>query len=88
MLGLGNGRDGALGAAHEFLGGSSFGCGWFGYFVLADLPAFQETQAVISNEFQDAISWQRKCLLNIARSGRFSSDRTIREYARDIWGVS
>lgn len=58
------------------------------YLVLADLPAFLEAQAAISNQFQDAVGWQRKCLLNIARSGRFSSDRTIREYARDIWGLS
>jgi hypothetical protein len=33
------------------------------------------------------MEWSRKCLLNIASAGKFSSDRTIAEYARDIWGV-
>ncbi len=37
---------------------------------------------------QDPIAWTKKCVLNIAASGKFSSDRTIAEYAREIWGVS
>jgi len=37
---------------------------------------------------QDPIAWTKKCILNIAASGKFSSDRTITEYARDIWGVT
>jgi starch phosphorylase len=37
---------------------------------------------------QDPIAWTKKCILNIAASGKFSSDRTIAEYARDIWGVA
>lgn len=37
---------------------------------------------------KDPIAWTKKCLLNIAASGKFSSDRTIAEYARDIWGVT
>ena len=36
---------------------------------------------------QDPIAWTKKCILNIAASGKFSSDRTIAEYARDIWNV-
>ena len=36
---------------------------------------------------QDRLKWSRKCLINIASSGRFSSDRSIIEYAEDIWGV-
>ena len=38
--------------------------------------------------FQDPIAWTKKCILNIASSGKFSSDRTIAEYAREIWGVT
>ena len=34
---------------------------------------------------RDPLNWQRKCLLNIAKAGYFSSDRTIAEYNRDIW---
>jgi starch phosphorylase len=37
---------------------------------------------------QDPIAWTKKCILNIAASGKFSSDRTIAEYARDIWNVT
>jgi hypothetical protein len=37
---------------------------------------------------QDPIAWTKKCILNIAASGKFSSDRTIAEYAREIWGVT
>jgi hypothetical protein len=36
---------------------------------------------------QDPLAWTRKCILNIAASGKFSSDRTIAEYAREIWNV-
>lgn len=36
---------------------------------------------------QDPLQWAKMCVLNIASSGKFSSDRTISEYARDIWGV-
>jgi hypothetical protein len=38
--------------------------------------------------FQDPIAWTKKCLLNIAAAGKFSSDRSIGEYARDIWNVT
>ena len=41
----------------------------------------------MDTEFLQPEVWARKCLLNIAGMGRFSSDRTIAEYARDIWGV-
>jgi len=57
------------------------------YFVLADLAAFIDIQERVSREYQDHDLWARKCILNVARSGKFSSDRTIREYAREIWGI-
>ena len=38
--------------------------------------------------YADRQSWLRKSALNIARVGEFSSDRTVREYARDIWGLT
>jgi starch phosphorylase len=41
----------------------------------------------VSADFRDQKAWHRTALLNIARMGMFSSDRTIREYARDIWKV-
>jgi glycogen phosphorylase len=55
------------------------------YFVLADLPEYIATQDRAETDYSDRMAWARRSLLNIARSGRFSSDRTIREYASEIW---
>jgi starch phosphorylase len=57
------------------------------FFLLADFEAYVHAQELISADFRDPKAWHRKALLNIARMGMFSSDRTIREYAKDIWGV-
>jgi starch phosphorylase len=58
------------------------------YFLLADFAAYIETQAEISREYVERARWSRKAILNVARIGTFSSDRTIREYGREIWGVN
>src|SRR5216684_8178796 len=55
------------------------------YFVLADFAAYLATQDEISRQYAGRRSWTKKAILNVARIGRFSSDRTVREYARDIW---
>ena len=57
------------------------------YVHLADLAPYVETQRRVDEAYLDRQSWQRKSLLNIARMGKFSSDRTISEYARDIWHI-
>src|SRR5262249_34169371 len=57
------------------------------YFHLADLEAYLAAQEAAAHLFQDRHAWARKAILNVARMGKFSSDRTIQEYARDIWGV-
>ncbi|AIM15999.1 glycogen/starch/alpha-glucan phosphorylase [Neobacillus sedimentimangrovi] len=57
------------------------------YFVLKDFASYAETQRKIEEAFKDQISWQKKCLVNIAHAGYFSSDRTIKEYAKDIWDI-
>lgn len=58
------------------------------YFLLADFDAYQATQARIREHYKDRHHWARMCLVNIAKSGYFSSDRTIEEYARDIWHLN
>jgi starch phosphorylase len=58
------------------------------YFHLADLPAYIETQHRVDDLFRQPAAWTSKAILNVARIGRFSSDRTIAEYARDIWGIA
>ncbi len=55
------------------------------YFLLADFDAYREAQQKINVLYQDRANWSRMCLVNIAKSGYFSSDRTIEEYVRDIW---
>jgi starch phosphorylase len=58
------------------------------YMHLADLKSYVETQERLSAlHARDRAGWLRKAVLNVAASGRFSSDRTIREYARDIWNA-
>ncbi|MDO4367061.1 MAG: glycogen/starch/alpha-glucan phosphorylase, partial [bacterium] len=46
-----------------------------------------EAQDRVDATYRDAGEWNRRSLVNIARSGRFSSDRAVMEYARDIWHV-
>ncbi len=55
------------------------------YLVLADFSSYRDCQQKVSAAYTDMDSWVRMSILNSARSGLFSSDRTIREYARDIW---
>jgi starch phosphorylase len=57
------------------------------YFHLADLPGYIEAQVRAGEEFRHPTVWSRKAILNIARIGKFSSDRTISEYARAIWNI-
>ncbi|MBP7175337.1 MAG: glycogen/starch/alpha-glucan phosphorylase [Thermoclostridium sp.] len=55
------------------------------YYILLDLPDYIEAKLRVNKDYNDREEFARKCLVNIANSGYFSSDRTIREYAWDIW---
>ncbi|HEY7152644.1 MAG TPA: glycogen/starch/alpha-glucan phosphorylase, partial [Gemmataceae bacterium] len=55
------------------------------YMHLADLTPYTQTQQRVGELYADRDAWCRKAILNVAYSGKFSSDRTIREYAADIW---
>jgi glycogen phosphorylase len=57
------------------------------FFHLADLPSYLEVQEQVGREFKDPSTWAYKAILNVARIGKFSSDRTVREYAREIWHI-
>jgi starch phosphorylase len=58
------------------------------FMVLEDFAAYKEAQERIARAYKDTTGWTKMAVLNVARCGRFSSDRTIREYADDIWKVS
>ncbi|RWZ58718.1 glycogen/starch/alpha-glucan phosphorylase [Halobacillus fulvus] len=57
------------------------------YFVLKDFADYAFTQQRVSKDYLNQRQWNAKSLVNIAKSGKFSSDRTIQEYARDIWKI-
>ncbi|MDX9873090.1 MAG: glycogen/starch/alpha-glucan phosphorylase, partial [Clostridia bacterium] len=57
------------------------------FFVLRDFDAYVEAQKELEKKFRDKSLWRSMCLRNIAYSGSFSSDRSIWEYAREIWGI-
>ncbi|TCJ18915.1 glycogen/starch/alpha-glucan phosphorylase [Parasulfuritortus cantonensis] len=57
------------------------------YMLLADFQSYVDCQADVGEAYRDKERWSRMAILNVARSGKFSSDRTIRDYCRDIWRV-
>jgi starch phosphorylase len=59
---------------------------WFQ--VCADFTAYYDKQREVDQAWKDQATWMRRAVLNTANMGRFSSDRTIRGYARDVWNVS
>ena len=81
-------EDGALKELHTAI---LEGASWHQpdhYFVCKDFESYLETKLqAIRDVRKDETAFARKCLMNVACAGKFSSDRTIREYAKDIWGV-
>jgi starch phosphorylase len=57
------------------------------YMVFADYQSYIDRQDEVSEAFRDKKRWTRMAILNVARIGKFSSDRSIREYCEKIWGV-
>jgi starch phosphorylase len=57
------------------------------YLLLADYESYINQQALVSETFVDVPRWTKMSILNVARSGYFSSDRSIREYCDHIWNV-
>ncbi len=58
------------------------------FFVLADYASYVGCQEKMEGTYSDEDRWTNMAILNVARSGKFSSDRAIREYAKGIWGIS
>jgi starch phosphorylase len=77
------GEHGVFSLVHDSLlsGGDPF-------MVLADFRSYSDAHARVDAAYRDKAGWAKMAILNAARMGKFSSDRTIREYARDIWALT
>ena len=57
------------------------------YYVLADFDSFKKTQEKVFEDYKDKKKWAQKCFANLYCSGKFSSDRTIKQYVDEIWNI-
>lgn len=57
------------------------------YLLLLDLESYISCQNEVNLAFQDVTTWTRKAILNVSRMGKFSTDRTIKQYSEEIWGI-
>ncbi|MDP3981535.1 MAG: glycogen/starch/alpha-glucan phosphorylase [Chlamydiota bacterium] len=57
------------------------------YFICADFEPYCKMQDIVSRTYLEKEEWTKKSIINVSKAGRFSSDRTIREYAKEIWKV-
>ena len=57
------------------------------FMVLADFAAYAMCQKEVARVFKDREDWTRRAIRNVAAMGKFSSDRTIREYSDEVWGT-
>jgi glycogen phosphorylase len=57
------------------------------YFLFADYQSYIDCQHKASQAYRDREHWTKMAILNVARMGKFSSDRSIREYCQDIWNI-
>jgi len=81
-------RSGAFGWADFFHPVCDAVCGGADYYLLAnDFESYLDAQRRVDEAYADQRRWNKMSILSVAGSGKFSSDRTIREYAEDIWDV-
>ena len=58
------------------------------YLLLADYASYLAAQERVARAYRDEAGWTRRSILNVAHMGKFSSDRTIRQYAEEVWRVA
>lgn len=83
-------KDGGTGCFRELYDSLLNGMNWDRadqYYVLADFEAFKQEQEKVFETYKNKKKWAQMSLMNIANSGIFSSDRTIMQYANEIWGI-
>ncbi|SNS12006.1 maltodextrin phosphorylase [Anaerovirgula multivorans] len=82
--------DGGTGMFEELYNALLEGSDWHqadNYFLLRDFEEYREAQQRVDRAYRDRLGWARKCWINLANAGKFSSDRTIEEYAKEIWNI-
>jgi len=82
--------DGGTGMFKDLFNGLVYGSNWQPadtFFVLGDFVDYRATRDRVYMDYTDRLAWARKCWINICQSGRFSSDRTIQDYADGIWKI-
>ncbi len=82
--------DGGTGRFAEIYNSILNGESWHrpdNYFVLKDFMPYMEAKLRANSDYRDRVAFGRKCLINTASAGKFSSDRTIADYAKDIWHI-
>ncbi len=80
-------EDGAL---KELVSSLLVGASWHQpdhYFLLHDFASYMDAKLQCNRDYRDRIAFAKKCLMNVASAGKFSSDRTIKQYAEEIWRV-
>ncbi|MBQ1573516.1 MAG: glycogen/starch/alpha-glucan phosphorylase, partial [Clostridiales bacterium] len=83
-------NDEGTGMFNDLFNGLIYGSNWQPgdpYYVLGDFDDYRKTRDQLYKDYQDNLEWARKCWVNICNSGKFSSDRTISEYASEIWKI-
>jgi starch phosphorylase len=82
--------DGDTGMFEELYNSLLEGASWHSadnYFIFRDFEDYRDAQNKVDAAYRDRLGWAKKCLMNIASAGKFSSDRTILEYAKEIWNI-
>lgn len=80
--------DGGTGMFAELYNSLLSGASWHQpdhYFLLLDFIPYCETKLKVNRDYKDMYHFRRKCFINTANAGKFSSDRTIRDYAKEVW---
>ncbi|QNO15470.1 glycogen/starch/alpha-glucan phosphorylase [Alkalicella caledoniensis] len=82
--------DGGTGMFKELHDSILKGASWHkpdNYYIVRDFDDYRKAQLEVDQAFREKMTWAKKCWLNIANAGKFSSDRTIDQYAKEIWGI-
>ncbi|MGM0396616.1 MAG: glycogen/starch/alpha-glucan phosphorylase [Bacillota bacterium] len=79
------------GAYRELYNSLIYGTDWHradNYFILKDFDEYRKAHEKVDADYRDRYGWAKKCWLNMVNSGKFSSDRTIEQYAQEIWKIN